>query len=60
MTEVQRAAFIEAMMAHGKGLGDRLKALGVPPSTYYDWKKRYDEEGIAGLKRMVGLGGKAG
>ena len=46
MNSIQRAAFMEAMMAHGPGLSDRLEALGVSRSTYYMWKKRYDEHGI--------------
>ncbi len=51
MTSIQRAAFLEAMMAHGPRLTDRLEALGVSRSTYYVWKKRYDEQGIKGLER---------
>ena len=38
-------------MAHGPGVSNRLEALGISRSTYYAWKKRYDEHGIKGLDR---------
>lgn len=30
----------------------KLKDLGIPKSTFYRWKKKFDEEGVAGLERM--------
>ena len=35
-----------------KGDGSRiLKQLGIPRSTYYRWKRRYEREGIMGLRK---------
>jgi len=35
-----------------RGDGSRmLKQLGIPRSTYYRWKRRYDREGIMGLRK---------
>lgn len=39
-----------------KGDGSRiLKKLGIPRSTYYDWKRRYEREGIMGLRKKRGV-----
>lgn len=35
-----------------KGDGSRiLKKLNIPRSTYYDWKRKYEREGIMGLRK---------
>lgn len=34
----------------------RLQALGLPKSTYYNWKHRYESEGINGLANMGNKG----
>jgi transposase InsO family protein len=39
-----------------KGDGSRiLKQLGIPRSTYYRWKRRYEREGIMGLRKKRGV-----
>ena len=56
MTNIQRAGFIEAIEAHGPGRRKRLKDYGIAPSTYYAWKRRYEEDGIKGLDRRKRTG----
>ena len=34
-----------------KNVKDQCKDFGIPRSTYYEWKKKYDLEGKKGLKR---------
>jgi transposase len=43
-----RATVIE-IAGESKNVSRQCKRLGMPRSTYYRWKKRFDEEGIAGL-----------
>lgn len=45
----QRLEVIEAVLKSPCGVGKTLAALGVARSTFYRWKRRYDEEGHAGL-----------
>lgn len=33
------------------GVSQTCRKYDLPSSTYYNWKKRYDEEGIDGLER---------
>lgn len=51
MKPIQRAGFIEAVEAKGKGRKKRLKQSKIPRSTYYRWRKRYQAGGTAGLER---------
>ncbi|MFH1619614.1 MAG: DDE-type integrase/transposase/recombinase [bacterium] len=51
MDGLKRAGLIEALEAHGYGRLPRLKRLGIARSTFYHWRKRYDEYGIRGVER---------
>lgn len=58
MKRIQRAGLIEAVEAHGAGRRKRLRDISLPPSTYYDWRRRYEQEGTSGLEHK-GRGRKA-
>lgn len=32
------------------GLAETLRKHGIFPATYYSWKKKFDAQGLAGLK----------
>lgn len=53
MSTIKKAGLIEAVEAKGRGKKKRLGEMGVPRSTYYGWKQRYDEKGSAGLERQA-------
>lgn len=50
MKPIQRAALIEGVESHGHGRRKRLGDVQVPASTYYAWRKRYEDEGTRGLE----------
>jgi transposase InsO family protein len=43
-----RATVIE-IAGGSRNVSRKCRSLGMPRSTYYRWKKRFDEEGVAGL-----------
>ena len=52
---IQRAGLIEELEAQGnRQRNRRLKELGIPRSTYYRWKRRYEKEGTKALERSEG------
>jgi putative transposase len=51
MTGIRRAGLIEAVESRGPGRLKRLERLGIPRSSYYRWRRRYDAEGTQGLER---------
>jgi transposase InsO family protein len=50
MKPIQRAGLIEAMESHGPGRRKRLGDLSLSPTTYYRWRRRYEEHGTRGLE----------
>ena len=56
MEPMQKEALLREISALPYGRMDKLKALGIPASTYYVWKKRYEKRGLGGLMRRTGLG----
>ncbi len=52
MKSSRKAGFIDALEARGHGRKKRLRRLGIPRSTYYRWKNRYEAEGVKGLERI--------
>jgi putative transposase len=50
MKPIQRAGLIEAMESHGPGRRKRLGDLSLSPTTYYRWRRRYQEQGTRGLE----------
>jgi len=51
MDKVQKAALLREIELLRGGHGARLQALGIPLSTYYTWKRRYERGGIMALNR---------
>jgi transposase InsO family protein len=51
MKELERASLIEALESKGYDRTRRLRDLAIPRSSYYRWKKQYEEEGIKGLEK---------
>jgi putative transposase len=43
---------IEKVEAQGRGRSEILQGLQIPRSTYYRWRKAYEEEGVAGLEKL--------
>lgn len=50
MKPIQRAGLIEAIESRGPGRRQRLADVDMPPSTYYAWRRRYEEHGTDGLE----------
>ncbi len=43
-----------AILEYTRGIGsnaDAIRDFNIPKSTFYDWKKTYEKEGKAGLRR---------
>lgn len=51
MDEYQREDLIKKIELFEGHRKESLDGLGIPRSTYYKWRKAYDEEGVAGLKK---------
>lgn len=51
MKGIKRAGLIEALEDKGYGRRAELQRLGIPRSTFYHWRKRYEEDGIRGVER---------
>lgn len=51
MKGINRAGLIEALEAQGYYRNRRLKSLKIPRSTYYTWRRRYEEGGIIGVEK---------
>ena len=51
--EELRVRFKLAVIEYAKHIGasEACKEFNVPRSTFYGWKKKYDQEGRAGLYR---------
>lgn len=46
------------MILSGEGIEDASEKVGVHSKSAYEWRKRYRESGIAGLRDQVQRGGK--
>lgn len=51
MDGAKRAGLIEALADSGYGRASKLRALGIPRSTFYNWRRRYLEDGVGGVER---------
>lgn len=54
MEEAMRVFRKRMILEYAKGIGNAAEAcreFGVPKSTFYEWKKAYDEGGVEGLVR---------
>lgn len=51
MDNDQKVALLREVGLLRDGHGLRLKELGIPLSTYYTWKKRYEQGGVMALSR---------
>jgi transposase-like protein len=52
--EAMRVVRKRMVLEYAKGIGNAAEAcreFGVPKSTFYEWKKAYDEGGVKGLVR---------
>jgi transposase InsO family protein len=50
--KLRRQLFVIEVISESRyTVKQKCKELGIPRSTYYDWKKRYDLDGEEGLKR---------
>jgi transposase InsO family protein len=49
MDRVQKVALLREIGLLRSDRGVRLQALGIPLSTYYDWKQRYERGGLMAL-----------
>jgi transposase InsO family protein len=49
MDRTQKAVLLREIGALRDDRGSRLQALGIPRSTYYDWKRRYERGGLMAL-----------
>jgi len=47
-TEEQKASLLKEVETNG--LAETLRKHGIFPATYYSWKKKFDAQGLAGLK----------
>ncbi len=52
MTGVMKGDLIEKVESQRGHRSDILQGLQIPRSTYYQWRKAYEEEGIAGLAKV--------
>jgi putative transposase len=56
MEPVEKEALLREISALSRGRMAKLKALGIPVSTFYVWKQRYAQQGLGGLMKREGLG----
>lgn len=52
MRAEEKQALIERLERQGRYRRKMLKKLGIPESTYYSWRRLYQENGIAGLEKQ--------
>jgi putative transposase len=52
MEGVRKADLIEKVESQRGRRSEILETLQIPRSTYYQWRKAYEEEGIAGLQKV--------
>ncbi len=52
MTGVMKGDLIEKVESQRGHRSDILQELQIPRSTYYQWRKAYEEEGIASLEKV--------
>lgn len=52
MRAEEKQALIEKLEKHGRYRRKMLKKLGIPESTYYSWRRLYQDNGIMGLEKQ--------
>jgi len=52
MNGVMKGDLVEKVESQRGSRSDILQELQIPRSTYYHWRKTYEEEGIAGLQKV--------
>jgi putative transposase len=58
MDDKEREDLIQKLTTMGWNKRKALDELGIPESTYYHWKKNYDEKGLEGLKKQKTAAGR--
>lgn len=53
MEPEDKARLITEIQGLRKNRIGKLKELGIPLSSYYNWKKRYEKEGLMGLRKQT-------